>query len=245
LRVPLGRLLRRLAACLSLGIMLPSVNGVELDRFNAQVFWTLRYEWFFYIVFPFLAWFAAPRRFPWLGLLVLAAAWPPVQEVVPFKLEMLAHFLLGMAAAHVVAADRLARCFRTARWPLLAIALLTGITLAYPTLWNQFALQFLVFTAIAYDSRLFAFLRWPAAKCLGTISYSVYLMHGIALFVVFYAVNRVVSVETLTDYGFWSVTCCCGLLVVLGSAITYRFVEHPFLSIKPAVAVAKIQALNE
>ncbi len=104
-------------------------------------------------------------------------------------------------------------------------------------------LMFVVFTAIAYDSRLFAFLRWRPAKFLGTISYSIYLMHAIVLFVVFRVVNRLAPVAEITPRAFWSITCFSGLMTLLCSAATYRFVEHPFLSTKRSVSRTAEDAL--
>ncbi len=151
---------------------------------------------------------------------------------------MFALFLLGMIAAHLVAADLLGRFFRSAAGSVAATAALIAIAALFGKLgstsiaWTDYPLLLVAFLAIAHDSRGFAFLRWPSTRMLGTTSYSVYLMHGIVLFVAFAAVNRYVSVASLSSYGFWCLTCCCGVIVVLGSAVTYRYIEYPFLSIK-------------
>jgi len=233
LREPVGELIAHVLGCCSLGVWLPNVNGVELGRFNANVFWTLRYEWCFYMAIPLLAWFATAKRLA--GLCAVA---------VPLGLMAASHrsifgfyFLMGMITAQFVASDVLGPRFRCTMWPLLSISLLSAFAATHGTTpWSRCALMFVGFLAIAHDCRLFAFLRWPAARFIGTISYSVYLMHGIVLFVVFGAVNQVSPVERLTPCGFWSVACCCGLLTVAVSAITYRFVEHPFLSARRFVS---------
>jgi peptidoglycan/LPS O-acetylase OafA/YrhL len=235
LREPLGNLIWEVLGCLSLGVFVPRVNGVGLGRFNAHVFWTLRYEWCFYIAIPLLAWFATPKRLPWLCVLVLIFNSIIAPYVPKYAQGAPVFFLIGMVAAQLVATDWLGRYFRSTVWPLLTIALLTIATAVHSTAWQQWALYFLVFMAIAHDSSPFAFLRWRATKFLGTISYSVYLLHGIVLFVVFNAVNHIVPVESITQCGFWSIVGCCGLLTILVSAMTYRFVEHPFLSAKRPV----------
>jgi peptidoglycan/LPS O-acetylase OafA/YrhL len=143
-----------------------------------------------------------------------------------------------MIAAQLVAVDMLGRYFRSVLWSLVALGLLAAVLVVYRAKWLEGVLLFLIFMVLVNDSPMVAFLRWPATKFLGTISYSVYLMHGIVLFVVFAAVNQIVSIKTLTPGGFWSLTCCCGLLTILVSAFTYRFVEHPFLSSKGSVGVA-------
>ena len=70
LQVPVIALISHAVGCLSLGVFLPTVNGVNLAQFNAHVFWTLRYEWVFYAGSPLLAWFATPS-----GLLGLLWGW--------------------------------------------------------------------------------------------------------------------------------------------------------------------------
>jgi peptidoglycan/LPS O-acetylase OafA/YrhL len=77
---PAGKLMPDVLGCLSMGIVSPTFNGVNLGNFNAHVFWTLRYEWCFYIALPLLAWFATPRRLPWLCIMAI----PLGVAVVPY-----------------------------------------------------------------------------------------------------------------------------------------------------------------
>jgi peptidoglycan/LPS O-acetylase OafA/YrhL len=235
LRQPLVKLIPRVLACLSLGTMLPEVNGVSLNRINAYVFWTLRYEWWFYISLPLFAWFATPKR-----LVLFSAAVVPLGLLAGvycvFEPKRMVFFLIGIIAAQLVGAHSFRRHFRSRATSLLAIGSLCIVAAAVEgAFWSRLALSFVVFMAIAYDSDLFWFLRWRATKFLGTISYSIYLMHAIVLFVVFGVVNQNVSVATLSPYAFWTISCGCGLLIIFISAVTYRFVEHPFLNVKARV----------
>ncbi len=230
LRVPLGKLVPQILGCLSLGLFLPRLNGVDLLRVNAGVFWTLRFEWSFYIWLPLAALCATPRR-----LAVLCAAAVPVMVFAESvtgdtKWNLFTYFLLGMIAAQLVAARRLARFFQSVPWTLAGIAVSAILAALCPERYGMQVLMFVVFAAIAYDSRLAAFLRWQSTKFLGTISYSIYVMHGIVLYVVYSAVKRMVRVDELSPQAFWGICACCGLLTIAASAVTYRFVEHPFLS---------------
>src|SRR5205807_2224389 len=136
LHEPITELLQKLVPCFSLGIVpLPGINGVNVNRINAGVFWTLQYEWGFYLVLPFLALLATPGR-------------------------------------------------------LIAFCMVA---------------------------------------LLGTISYSVYLLHGIVLFIIFRLVSLLLRIDEMSLLGYWSLVCGCGVLTILISGLTYRFVEHPFL----------------
>jgi peptidoglycan/LPS O-acetylase OafA/YrhL len=85
-----------------------------------------------------------------------------------------------------------------------------------------------------YGNNLFGLLKMPAAKFLSTISYSIYLLHGIVLYFGLHIVNIVYPIQSLSPFLFWLVILLTGLLVVLISAVTYRFIEHPYIErIKP------------
>jgi peptidoglycan/LPS O-acetylase OafA/YrhL len=250
LRVPLRKLVPQILGCLSLGLFLPRLNGVDLLRVNAGVFWTLRFEWSFYVWLPLVALCATPRR-----LAVLCAAAVPVMVFAESvtgdpRWNLFTYFLLGMIAAQLVAARRLARFFQSVPWTLAGIAASAILAALCPGRYGMQVLMFVVFAAITYDSRLAAFLRWQSTKFLGTISYSIYLMHGIALFIVYSAVKRAVRVDELSPQAFWGICGCCGLLTIAVSAVTYRFVEHPFLSSTlsakrtPTRVAAEVQTLG-
>lgn len=244
LRESPGELVMHVLGCCSLGVGLPDVNGVNLGRFHAFVSWTLKYEWLFYIGLPLLAWFATPKRLLWLCAMSVPLGLMIAPYFSVYDPEKFVFFLLGMVAAQLVAANLLGRYCRSIFWPLVAIALLTAVTAIYGARWNKFALMFVIFMPIAYDSGLFALLRWRATKFLGTISYSVYLLHGIVIYLVFKAVNDVVPLETIKPLAFWCIACCCGLVTIVVSAITYRWVEHPFLSAGGSVGAAVAERLQ-
>jgi peptidoglycan/LPS O-acetylase OafA/YrhL len=72
-------------------------------------------------------------------------------------------------------------------------------------------------------------LRTGSAKVLGTISYSLYLIHCIALFVTVHAVDSLVPIASLEPLEYWLLAALAAAASVLLSACTYRYVEHPFL----------------
>ncbi len=126
LLVPVGRLIEGALACLTLGAVTPTINGIVLNVYNASVFWTLRYEWSFYLAIPLLAWFATPKRLAWFCLAsipigVIAA--PYSSSVINLDTGILLRFLMGMVTAQLVASRSLERYFHSALWPLVAIAL--------------------------------------------------------------------------------------------------------------------------
>ena len=220
LRVPLGKLVPQILGCLSLGLFLPRLNGVDLLRVNAGVFWTLRFEWSFYIWLPLAALCTTPRR-----LAVLCARRGARYGLCRVgygrhEVELVHIFSPGNDRGTTGRRDRLARFFQSVPWTLAGIAVSAILAALCPERYGMQVLMFVVFAAIAYDSRLAAFLRWQSTKFLGTISYSIYVMHGIVLYVVYSAVKRMVRVDELSPQAFW------GIWRLLWAADDSRFGRH-------------------
>jgi peptidoglycan/LPS O-acetylase OafA/YrhL len=92
----------------------------------------------------------------------------------------------------------------------------------------QYVISLGILLIFIYGNSLFGLLNTRAARFLGTISYSVYLMHGIVLFAVLNISNSVIPVGSLTPVLYWSLILLAAIITVLVSAITYKYVEHPF-----------------
>ena len=219
-------LARELRAWLSFGFMdTGALNGVAEAHYINAVYWTLAYEWVFYLALPLLALFARG----W-SMVALAAA------VVVFGMQapIVLNFLFGAAAAVIIHRSmfegRLA-----APW-LGAVALVPlGAYFALPGLYGlpHAVALFGFFIFVVHGNSLFGLLRSQPAKVFGAISYSFYLTHCIALFVTVRAVDALVPVETLDILQYWLVAALAAAGCVLLSALTYRYVEYPFLHSPP------------
>ena len=192
---------------------------------NAGVAWTLVYEWRFYLLLPLLAPLATPRRFVLLTGAVVASVW------IGDLTQNYYYFLCGMLAAHVLATDMGRRIFRS---PILVgiglivlAALGAGHGAAEPA---QLPVLTLFLIAAACGCPLLGGLNWLGCRYLGTVSYSVYLLHGIVLYVVTHALNRVVPVGSMPAVEYLGVIFVCGLITILLSGVTYRYIEYPFLA---------------
>jgi peptidoglycan/LPS O-acetylase OafA/YrhL len=209
-----------------------SINTISIVPINSSIQWTLVYEVQFYLLLPFLAIFSKPKSFLLFstGLILLYFLYP-VRHI-----AIIINFLWGMIAAYVVNQLK-AREFKN-RWLYGAIILsifttvimnVTGDFLTSPI---ASFLLFIAFTLIAQGNSLFGLLTTSGARYLGTISYSIYLLHGIVLFLVFHTVDLIFPIKTINAWYFWLITGICGLVVIGVSGITYRLIEEPFLRIK-------------
>lgn len=232
-------LARDLRPWLSFGFMRTGeLNGLGDARYINAVYWTLAYEWTFYVALPFLALFARSLR----GGIALGAA------VLIFGTQspIVFNFLFGAAAAWLVHRGVL-RGRLESRW--LAVVPLASLVLyfRFPGVHGlvQALLLFCFFIFVVHGFSLFGLLRTRAAQFLGMVSYSLYLVHCIALYVTVRAVDAATPVATLEPAQYWLVAALAAAGAVAVSALTYRYVEHPFIHPQPAPrqpAVATPQA---
>ena len=269
LQEPLAGFLREIARLIIPGQHpMPMVNGFDA-RFMMMMSWTLFYECLFYLIFPLLALCTLRRRFRLLcasaGVIYVAteAAFQFIdqlpQSVAAFVQAMLAIvdprffilFILGMLAAQALRVmPKLASERR------LATTLIAGTALvalgrfcdgAYTPL--GFALSFVVFFCITCGADFFGLLVAAPARLLGTISYSVYLLHMTVLFLVLKCVDALTPIRSMDAWHYWMLTSAIGILAIAVSMFSYRFFEHPFLrlgKVQPAkVAKNSPKARNE
>ena len=90
-------------------------------------------------------------------------------------------------------------------------------------------LMFIFFVLVVFGNTLFGLLVAASTKLLGVISYSLYLLQGVVMFVVIRIVDLYYPIQSMSDDVFYFVIFISGSALVLVSSITYRFVEHPFL----------------
>jgi len=241
LREPLPRLLKGLATWLGFTFAgAPDLNGVEGTLIIvAGVTWSLVYEWLFYLSLPILGIATRVRpSVPYLllslavalavGAVMVTTGWKPGIFVVGF-------FGGGMTAALLV---RCARFCAFARNPIASVAVIASLGLLvalYPSAYGYVPVLLLTFafSLIAAGSSLFGLLTTPMSRVLGDISYSVYLLHGIFLFVLFRGVIGSERASGLQPAAHWTVIALLTPLLVAGCYATYRLVERPAMDSTP------------
>jgi peptidoglycan/LPS O-acetylase OafA/YrhL len=220
------------------------------------VFWSMPFEWQFYLVFPFLV-LALVRRRPFLllGLGLGIAALTNLAIVVggpntwthvllaqlPFRID---EFVVGMVGAKVAGAMPRRASLRAGAFWIGVLALL-GAVAYYGTVaplwwtwnWTPFIRSFWVEVAVVailvglsgdvhFGSRLFAS---RIMVWLGTISYSIYLWHFPVLS--WLASTTLVRQTGVTIDSMFTSLLTIGLALALAiSAMSYYIIERPFHS---------------
>ncbi|WP_233882082.1 acyltransferase family protein [Paraburkholderia flagellata] len=227
--VPIGDLASQIASWLLFTIPgAPEVNGFKQTGLVNTVFWSLVYEWKFYIALPFVAALAMNGR-AWL-----AAAGVSITIALFSTTQIEWFFLGGCVAACAVRSQALQSWAPRPVGSFVAFACIAATALYQPMTytWLGAVLLFIPFLLFAGGNSLFGVLTCRPARLLGLLSYSVYLLHNWVLYLVSRMVNHYTPIADLTLGRYWAVVGAVALITVALAAITYRFVEHP--RIRPA-----------
>lgn len=227
---------------MSFGFMdLPDVNGLKKSWIINSVYWTLRYEWLFYLLLPFIAWAYRDVAFVVLALVAGTLVLTLHGHIV------LLSFVFGAVTAWL-SSKNIIWLMRLALSRLAAVGVFAILALLFWRLDTAYTLRagamlFVVFFILAAGNSLFGLLVSAPARLLGATSYSLYLLHSPILFLVLYFVNRWTPIASLDALSYWSVVGLAGCLLVLAAALTFRWVEYPFMSQRRAVLSSSTAAI--
>ena len=216
-----------------LGFRTPDINNyVGTPLIVAGVTWTLLYEAWFYVSLPFLTAIFLGKRAIWEKVLYVIAV------VVFFRLNHLdtwiaATFFGGVAAVYWRQSERRIEFARSIGFTFLALTCLAG---EFVFLYDPFNFLGLVcltifFIAIASGNTLFGLLRLHSALWLGEASYSIYLCHGILLWIAIKNFVPRISGFQYSTVWFVASAICLAPLLILFSSSSYLLLERPFIAL--------------
>lgn len=233
-----GTLLGSIATWLCLGLLPghPDINGYLNTRLLvAGVTWTLHFEWMFYLALIPLSLFARSKRhfaFTVLCYLIclVGAAFAPR-----------AAFTFGALFAAGMLTASFARkydpvCLQGFGASLLAILALVALFTRFHTGYGApaIALATLFFIIVAGGNSLFGLLETSAARRLGSMSYSIYLLQGLAITATFLTpgVARYVLDNPVR---YWLACLVTLVFLLLCSMATYVLVERRGIALGKSV----------
>jgi peptidoglycan/LPS O-acetylase OafA/YrhL len=220
----------------------PDINGLAHTALIDPALWTLRYEWLFYLALPGLSFLATPRRLA--GLVVVAAILSLTGLLAPLD-YVAANFLVGMVTAQAAVSRPFPAVLRTrvaAVLALLPVAALGLVSDGDFSILESLALAPL-FVVVVAGNDVFGALSTRAARCLGLVSYSTYVLHGIVLYLALGLAGRFIAVGDLGPAAYWALILPIAAVLVALSAVSYRWIEHPFLA-APALAARPVMPVE-
>ena len=211
----------------------PLINNYENTLLiTSHVQWTLIYEWMFYLTLPILA-LALSIRVPLLylaiALLLLTSIYFNADEL------FLPTGFIGGALTALICSNfkAIKNIVSKPIFSIVAIGLLFLQGFLFPEFGfiqpSKYSAAFICasFLIIAGGNNLFGILTNRAAKYLGKISYSIYLVHGITLFVTFTFVLGFEFSASLSRINFGLLVLGITGLLVIVSSVTYYLIEEP------------------
>lgn len=211
---------------------MPDINGFK-DTFTIEsVYWTLKWEWLFYFSLPLLAFFRKRSFGMLVGLLFISTYFGNIFIFI---------FTLGMLAAFILKFEKLNSIFRRQEFFIGATIAFLLIFIFFDEGYGflQSLILFVFFLSVLQGNSLYGLLKTRSMRLLGMISYSIYLLHNIVLWIIFNRWNSFESILTITPYTFWLIILCSAILVVICSLITFRYIEHYFYHISYTLNISK------
>lgn len=203
-----------------------NINGYE-DTFQivAGVVWTLRWEWLFYFTLPLwhLVLVRKNIKFPVIifSMLISGLLFHWVGRV------HYLHFLGGIIAVYAL---KMAHKIKVDSWQMSVVVVLSLIGLVMTNnLILNLCLGTIIFCLIVMGNTIFGLLKIQALKWLGDISYSLYLLHGIVLFVVIDMILGRNFVKTFSPFEFWLLIFGLIPVIIIISKISYEYIEKPLI----------------
>lgn len=213
----------------------------DTRRVIAGVDWILKYEWLFYISLPLLAVFFRLNRYITtisLTVLIVFLYMKPVQFLA-FNSVYLILFFIGGWVKFLENKVRIKNP-DSRMLNILASLLLFSSILFFESLgFAQIMAISMFFMLIVSGTSLFGLLKADFSIFLGEISYSIYLLHGVCLYIIF-SLLPIYSIENITLTSHLLFLPFMAFFVILLSTVTYILIEKPSMSYGKIIQVRKI-----
>lgn len=225
---------KQIGAWLSLGILpLPDINNHMMSfMILLGVVWTLQYEWLFYVLLPFVSWFAQSKRralhFILCAIVVLCIiaffsyAYPIFSQI----LAVLFMFLMGMLCATLQQYFIKIPLNSTIQSFLVLSIIIAIFVFAPDGVYFSTILFAMIFFLIISGCSIFGLLTLPASQRMGEVSYGIYLLQGIVFYWV-YSVQFIRHYVLQGSIEFWCImTLICSFILFFAIFVHILF-EKP------------------
>ena len=218
---------------------MPAIDAyMNTPLITAAVTWTMPLELTFYLLLPLLALplrVRMPKTALGIGLAALLwlAAWQPEPLLV-------GPFVGGMAVAIAVRVPVVTRLLRRRACGVLFVALVGCAIFLFPSAYSPLPLllQSIALAIVAAGNDLFGVLRWRVPMMVGNCAYSLYLLHGIALYTLILCVIGAERASSLSGLQFAGVIALFTPIVLALAWASQRWIEVPPKRAVPALVAA-------
>ncbi len=243
-----------------LGAETPLLNGLTVAPWLWAVTWTLRFEFLFYLLIPFVGWFAGSFRksILFLGICGFVYALNHVAQAAhltpsgfglysAFVRHLIFTFSVGIMCAQLVRIKKLKDFGRSSWAAVIALAFILINFYLVPAKYGPLESLSLAFPffAIACGCSFWGALRSRAILFLGQISYSVYLIHPLVFGAILIPLFRMEGAHMQAPRAYWPVMFLIAPVLVSISTLWHHTFELPFLmkktrAVAPPVTTAPV-----
>ena len=208
-----------------------NINSLENTFLvNAGVTWTLPYEWMFYLLLPIIALFFKIKvkyktiiLFSLVFLLILFINKPSPTYFIPF---------LGGILCAVLNNSKIKIDWKNYKFSVLGLSLLFLSVYRFNsgTKIPAIAVSTFLLLIISNGNSFFGILSSHFSRKLGQITYSIYLIHGLVLFIVFRFIIGFKKAAMLSELEYWSIIALCIIPIIIISQLTFKHIELRFIN---------------
>ena len=197
---------------------------------DSGVTWSLPYEWLFYLILPVIA-LLFKIKVSQKNVIIYTMSFIGIALLNHVVLKQFVPFFGGIIAALLLTK----KSIRLEGVKYSLVLLILVFILIY--FFNNgkdivpILISTLLFIIIASGNSIFGILSNRFSRLLGQITYSLYLLHGIVLFIVFKFVIGFQEASQFSDNKYWAIIACCLFPIILISQISYKYIELPFINL--------------
>lgn len=213
------------------------INAIK-DTFiiDAGVTWTLPYEWLFYFLLPLLA-LAIKIKVNLKTIISFSLISLAIAILNKVSFTYFIPFIGGVLSAILIYYCNLKLQLKRNIFSLIGISLVI-LSIIFTHRGNKpipVLISTLFFIIIASGNSIFGILSNMISRKLGQITYSIYLIHGIVLFVVFRYLLGFKMAAKLTEIEHWGVIALCIFPIIFISQLTFKHIELPFINFRKKI----------
>ncbi|HAW2197027.1 TPA: acyltransferase [Escherichia coli] len=207
---------------------MPDVNGLhKTSLIMAGVPWSLVYEWFFYLSLPFMAFIMRRDKFNTYTILSIVSVFAFIFYP-SLKIHILS-FVFGYLAAKINHKLPNSLPFNKILSSLFVIVILCVTCFLIPNPYNPITISLcgIAFILISNGCDIFGVLKIKTCQVFGEATYSMYLLHGIILFITFKIILPVSYVNQINSLVFSAIIIILSGFITLISLLCFRYIETP------------------
>lgn len=205
----------------------PDLNGVVGTRYIvAGVPWSLPFEWMFYFCLPIINSLIVGKVSKWGVFFSLIGVYL-VAKINPEAFYWVA-FICGALAACIY---KMHINLKSNFLAYSSVALMGCVLIFFDGSYNTKAILFMApfFTMVAAGGVLSNIFTKAPSVLLGEISYDLYLLHGIVLYVVLKYIVGFDRIKLMTEIQYWVLILFIMPFLLLACIYVNRWIERPFL----------------